>query len=556
MALLQLKNVSVKYAQDVLKNINLEVEQGAFLTIFGPSGSGKSTLLKQLKPTFSTGNRSGEIYLNDCPFEQLTERQQVETIGFIHQNPQDQLVVEDVWHELAFGLENIGLTTDEMKLRIGEMAHFFGIQHWFHEKVSSLSGGQKQLLNMAATLVLHPEVLLLDEPTAQLDPIAAKELIELLGRINRDLGVTIILVEHRLEDVLPYTTDFAFMQHGELVLTAKKASFFQQLMTAAPAWQGYLPAVIQASLFLASQEEPAWTIREGIRRLKECQFHTVQQPTVQQPTDVLFEVKNISFRYTRQGKDILRDVSFTICDQEILSIIGSNGAGKSTLLQVMTGQLRAYKGKMYYRQERLKFSKKMYQQEIGFLPQDPLLLFLEGTVQKDYEVFCKRHGLSKQETAERIAEVTASLQLAPLLSKHPEDLSGGERQKVAIGKLLLYRPTLLLLDEPTKGLDPQSKAQLAQLLKRLQQEGMTILVVTHDLEFAATVSNRCGLFFDGEVLVATTPQQFFSNNHFYTTTAHQLAKSFEPSIILTTELIMSINQGENIHEYSSAISRN
>ena len=556
MALLQLKNVSVQYDKEVLKNINLEVEQGAFLTVFGPSGSGKSTLLKQLKPTFSTGKRSGEIYLNGCALEKLTEREKVEDIGFIHQNPQDQLVVEDVWHELAFGLENIGLTTDDMKIRIGEMAHFFGIQHWFHEKVSSLSGGQKQLLNMAATLVLHPKILLLDEPTAQLDPIAAKELIELLGRINRDLGVTIILVEHRLEDVLPHTTDFAFMQQGELVLTAKKAAFFQQLRHIAPDWQRYLPAVIQTSLFIQPLQEPAWTISEGIHRLKACQFRAVPQPPVPQSTDVLFDVKNIAFRYTRQGKDVLHDVSFAVYEHEILSIIGSNGAGKSTLLQVMTGQLRAYKGKMHYRNERLKFTKKMYQQEIGFLPQDPLLLFLEDTVQKDYEVFCKRHGFSKQETEARIAEVAALLQLAPLLPQHAEDLSGGERQKVAIGKLLLYRPTLLLLDEPTKGLDPQLKAQLAQLLKQLQQEGMTILVVTHDLEFAATISNRCGLFFDGEVLVATTPQQFFSNNHFYTTTANQLAKPFEPSIILTTELLMSINQGENIHEYSSVISRN
>lgn len=556
MALLQLKNVSVQYDDYVLKNINLEVEKGAFVTVFGPSGSGKSTLLKQLKPTFSTGKRSGEIYFNEQPFEQLTERMQVEAIGFIHQNPQDQLVVEDVWHELAFGLENIGLSTEEMKIRIGEMAHFFGIQHWFHEKVNTLSGGQKQLLNMAATLVLHPQILLLDEPTAQLDPIAAKDLIELLGRINRDLGVTIIIVEHRLEDLLPHATDFAFMWQGKLLLASKKTNFFQQFIRILPEWASYLPAVIQASLLLQPTNEPAWTISEGINRLKNCHFSTKHVPDARQQTAPFFEMKNISFRYSRQARDILRDVSLTVHEHEIVSIIGSNGAGKSTLLQVMTGQLRAYKGKMYYRTERLKFTKKMYQQEIGFLPQDPLLLFLEGTVQKDYEVFCKRHGLSREDIATRISEVTKLLNLEGMLTQHPEDLSGGERQKAAIGKLLLYRPKLLLLDEPTKGLDPQMKAHLAELLKRLQLEGMTILVVTHDLEFAATISDRCGLFFDGEVLVATPPPQFFNNNHFYTTTANQLAKPFESSIILTKELLTSIKQGENIDGYSNVISRN
>lgn len=549
MALLQLENVTVQ-TEDVarLQSVHLSVERGDFVTIFGPSGAGKSTLLKQVKPTFADGERQGTIYFQGTPLEQVEERVQVEAIGYVHQIPEEQLVVEEVWHELAFGLENIGCTTHEMKIRIGEMAQFFGIQHWLHEKVSSLSGGQKQLVNLAATLVLHPQILLLDEPTAQLDPIAAQEFIELLGRIHRDLGVTVVIVEHRLEQLLSHTTRFVFMEEGKIVLADDKETFFQQFVATVPAWANHLPAVIQVSHALDATRTPAWTLRDGQRRLADVSFRPPYPLPTRLTTRALYEVKDVSFRYTKDGKDVLRNVSFTIEEGEILTIIGGNGAGKSTLLQILAHQRTPYKGKLFVDGKRITRSKQKEGQTLHLLPQDPLLLFLDNTVISDYEAHCKRSGMTTEQAAERIDDIVSLLCIEPLLRRHPADLSGGERQRVALGKLLLDRPTILLLDEPTKGLDPIAKAALQQVLRQLQRQGITLCIVTHDLHFAASVSDRCALFFDGEVLPPKQPQDFFRNNHFYTTAANQLAKPFEPSIILTEQFLHSIQQGDSDDE--------
>jgi len=558
MALLQFENVSYGYSEEqiVLQNINLSINEGEFVTIFGPSGSGKSTLLKLMKPTsIGRGELKGEILYEEKPFSQLDEKQQVSEIAFAYQNPNHQIVVEDVWHELAFGLENIGLSTTEMKVRIGEMANFFGIQNWFRKKVSNLSGGQKQLLNIASVLVLHPKLLILDEPTAQLDPIAAKELIDMLGRINRDLGVTIVIVEHRLEELLPYTSQFVCLKDGAIVTVGPTDEFFLNLTKEFPIWQKYLPAVLQLSLALQPLSKPALTIQQG-RTLLKNYSHLLQAPSIKQVVKekIILEIKDISFRYHHQQNDILQQLQLKVYEGEIISLLGGNGAGKSTLLQTIAGQRKPYKGKIYLHNERIRFNKKIYQQEIGLLPQDPQLLFLEATVIKDFELFGKRHGLTKDECKRRIKESSEKLGITHLLHHHPEDLSGGELQKVAIVKLLLYKPRMLLLDEPTKGLDPQGKIEMVCLLKELQKEGVTIVIVTHDIEFASQVSDRCGLFFDGHIPAVEEPHRFFMNNHFYTTAANQLAKFYEQQIILTHELLEGIVK-EEIHDGHTAITK-
>lgn len=545
MALLQFENVAVHYEeQTIVTDINLTIEAGSFTTIFGASGSGKSTLLKQLKVASHSGRRIGNIYFEGELLENWHDEKKLTNIATIHQNPEEQIITEDVWHELAFGLENIGLSTQEMKLRIGEVAHFLGIQKWFREKTHTLSGGQKQLLNIASALVLHPKLLVLDEPTAQLDPIAAKELIELLGRMNRDLGVTILLVEHHLEAVLPHASHFVYMDNGRIQLQGDKKYFFQQFVQLAPNWQPFLPASIQLSLALYPEQEPAWTIQQAVNLLRDKKLSPLLKKKDTTERLPLVSIENLSYKYERLSEVILRNVSLTIYTGEILTLIGGNGAGKSTLLQLISGQRKAFRGKIYYKEQRLRYNKTFYQQNLAFLPQNPLLLFLENTVRKDYEVFCKRHGLSKKEAENRIARSSECLKLHKYLDQHPEDLSGGQRQKVAIGKLLLYNPEILLLDEPTKGLDPVAKAELKAVLKKLQQQGTTLLIVTHDLEFAAAISTRCGLLFDGEVVAVTPPEDFFKAHHFYTTAAKLITKDASDSIILTNELIASIPKGE------------
>lgn len=547
MALLQFEAVNIQYEEQVLFDINFEVAEGDFVTIFGASGSGKSTLLKQLKPMSTSGICQGSIYFEQQLLEDMDERQKVTAIGSIFQNPDEQLIAEDVWHELAFGLENIGLTTAEMKIRIGEMANFFGIQKWFRQKVQNLSGGQKQLLNIASVLVLHPKLLVLDEPTAQLDPIAAKELLDLLGRINRDLGVTIILVEHRLDDVLPHTSHFMFMEEGRIRLAEPKASFFQKFVEIAPDWQRLLPAVIQVSLALHEEQEPAWTVHDAVKRISGQPFSSKGARKTDIDRAPLLTVEKVNFRYERFGEAILKDVSFTVEKGEVLTFIGGNGAGKSTLLQLIAGQKKAFSGKFYFEGERQLVKKSSMIKQLAFLPQDPSLLFLENTVQKDYELICQRYGFNKEE---QLAKITASvdcMQIHALMHKHPDDLSGGEKQKVALGKLLLASPQILLLDEPTKGLDAVAKNHFAKLVKQLQQQGLTLIIVTHDLELAAEVSDRCGLLFDGEVVALMKPHAFFKTHHFYTTAAKLISKKYCEDIILTSELIDSLQQGEMVY---------
>lgn len=544
MALLQFENVGVQYAQKtILQRVNLNIEKGSFTTIFGPSGSGKSTLLNQLRPTLNS-EQTGHIYYEGKDILTLSVKERLCTIGFIEQRPSAQLVAEDVWHELAFNLENIGLSTTEMKIRIGEIANFFGIQHWFRQKIATLSGGQQQLLNLAATLVLHPKILVLDEPSSQLDPLAAKQLMDLLSRINQELGMTIIVVEHRLEDILPYTTHCVFINDGEVVLSAERDEFFQQFYRLKKDWFLYLPASVQLSLVLQPDETPAFTVTHAKKRLENIHCHRIERLKNNVNREILYELKDIAFRYGRLEKDVLRNVNLCLKKGEIYTLIGGNGSGKSTLLKVMANHLKPYQGKTFYASQRMKFTKDVYKKIIGYLPQDPLLIFLEQTVQKDYEIFCKRHGYTTLETAEKIDKVVNQLNIMHLLTHHPEDLSGGEQQLAAIGKLLLYEPTILLLDEPTKGLDPHIKVQFIKMLQELQQMNITIFIVTHDIEFAASVSDRCALFFDGEILVDAPPAELFTKHQFYTTTAHKIAQEKSPEVILTTELLKIIEQGE------------
>lgn len=518
--------------KNALEHLSMEIRDGEILLVCGASGCGKSTLLRHLKTVLTPyGTRSGSILMDGKPLEQYDRRQQAQRIGYVLQHPDDQIVTDKVWHELAFGLENLGTDPKTMRLRVGEMASYFGIQNWFHRDVDTLSGGQKQLLNLAAVMAMSPDTLILDEPTSQLDPIAASEFLATLRKLNGEMGITLILSEHRLEEALPMADRVAVLEQGRLIaLDTPQAVAVQMLAEHRPIFEA-MPTPVRVFGALHTKQACPLTVRDGRRMLQQMKLRP--QPPVQQPPYTpqnapILELKECWFRYARDGEDVVRDVSLRLYQGELFGIVGGNGTGKSTMLSLLSGQNRPYRGKLYA------FGKAVRSQElpslgVAALCQDPRAVFVRDTVEADLQ--------EMDASQEELARVVELMELRPLLQSHPFDLSGGEQQRAAIAKVLLRRPKVLLLDEPTKGMDAAFKERFGAMLKKMCAAGIAILLVSHDIEFCAQYADRCGLFFDGGLVTENTPRAFFSGNHFYTTAANRMARSWFPDAILTQEVI-------------------
>lgn len=506
-----------------LDDVSFTVREGEFFLLCGISGSGKSTLLRHLKTVLTPyGTRSGQVLLDGKPLESFDARTQAQRIGFVLQQPDDQIVTDKVWHELAFGLENLGTDPQMMRLRVGEMASFFGIQAWFDRDVNTLSGGEKQLLNLAAVMAMHPDVLVLDEPTGQLDPIAASEFLHTVQRLNRELGVTVILSEHRLEEALPMADHVVVLEQGHVTalgtpdavaraLLAQNSPFFSAMPTPVRIWGG-----------VGAPGTCPLDIRAGRALLRRLQPSVTPTDEPQNATgDTLLSLRECWFRYDRNGADVLKGLTIEIRAGELLAIVGGNGAGKSTALAVLAGQRRPYRGKVQRKTER-----------IAALCQDPRALFLKDTVRTDLE-----SALPTAAQPPRIDTAISAMALEPLLDRHPFDLSGGEQQRAAIAKLLLANPEVLLLDEPTKGMDAAFKAAFGALLQTLCKQGIAVVLVSHDIEFCAAHADRAALLFDGQILSEGRTRAFFAGNHFYTTAANRMARPWLPDAILCREVI-------------------
>ena len=558
MALLEVKNLSFTYPRQpkdttepkpALSDVSLEIRKGEFMVLCGASGCGKSTLLRLLKRELAPeGEKSGEIIF--CGKEQstLSEREAACEIGYVLQNPENQIVTDKVWHELAFGLENMGVPTPVIRRRVAEMACFFGIDDWFRKKTTELSGGQKQLLNLASILSMQPKLLILDEPTSQLDPIAASDFIHTLSKINKELGLTILLTEHRLEEVFPLADRVAVMDQGKLLFVESPRQAGHELKKFDPNHRMLLglPSAVRIYQGLDAEDVTCpLTVRDGRNFIEENYNNTItrleREPEKKEEKDrpIAMRMKDICFRYEKEEPDVLDHVALTLYEGEVVSLLGGNGAGKTTLLSVISGTNRPYYGKIEVFGKRLqKYSgKELYIRKLASLPQNPQTVFLKMTVREDYEELAKVLGCKKSELEDKIQAVAQQLEITHLLDRHPYDLSGGEQQRAAIGKVLLLEPRLLLLDEPTKGIDAWSKRQLGNLLKDLRGQGITLLMVTHDVEFAAEVSDRCGLFFDHEITSVDTPEEFFCNNNYYTTAANRISRQQYENAITCEEVI-------------------
>ncbi len=526
MELASIQNLTFTYPQQeaaVLRDVSLNLQPGDFAVLAGPSGSGKSTLLRQLKTVLAPhGRREGQILLNGIPLDDIPAREQAARIGFVMQSPDSQIVTDKVWHELAFGLESLGVSNTEIRGRVAEMASFFGIQTWFHRSTNRLSGGQKQLLNLASIMVLQPELLILDEPTSQLDPIAATDFLQTLGRINRELGTTILICEHRLEDVIPMANRLIVMDRGTVIADDTPVHSFELLRKINHPMLLSMPTPMRVWSAVGFDCDCPLTVSDGRNALTDfAGNHPIRpvekRPCVQPQTEPCMELKEAWFRYEKDSPDILKGVSLSAYPGELLCILGGNGTGKSTTLSILSGTRKPYRGRRAAATDR-----------ISALPQNPQMLLLHKTVREELLFVAE---------PEPAAQMAGLCRLDGLMDRHPYDLSGGEQQRTALAKVLLQTPDILLLDEPTKGLDNDFKELFASILRELTGRGVCIIMVSHDVEFCAKYASRCALFFDGGIVTVDAPQPFFAGKSFYTTAANRMARHLIPDAVTAEDVI-------------------
>ena len=550
-----------------LDGVSLEIEQGSYVVICGKSGCGKTTLLRHLKSVLTPhGERTGRVLFEGVPLEEVSQRDQSAKIGFVMQNSDAQIVTDKVWHELAFGLESLGCDKDSMRFRVAEMASYFGIESWFHKDVRDLSGGQKQLLNLASIMAMRPSALILDEPTSQLDPIAASDFLNTVRKINLELGVTVVLTEHRLEEVFACADKAVVVDQGEIASVGSPREVALSLHATGNDMMAALPAPLRifygveaarevglgkaspdkASPEKAESPDAPLTVREGRRWLSRVASDDCAQRDAipaAAPLDAVehpaLSLKEVWFRYDRDLPDVLRGASLDVAPGSILAIMGGNGAGKSTLLRVACGISKPYRGTVRVFGRKLKDWKagSLFDGCLALLPQDPQNLFVKKTVREDLAEMLASSRLPEADRALRIEHVIDVTDIESLLDKHPFDLSGGEQQRAALAKVLLTEPKILLLDEPTKGIDAFFKRQLASVLDDLKRDGVAIVMVSHDIEFCARYADTVAMMFDGEIIAESMPRTFFSSNSFYTTAANRMSRHVFPRAITDEDVI-------------------
>lgn len=550
MEILSIKDLTFSYPNKenfALQNVNLSINSGDFVVVCGQSGSGKTTLLRMLKKEIAPhGEKQGAVYYKGEDVEKLDDKISAQKIGFVFQKPDQQIVTDKVWHELAFGLESLGYDSDYIRLRVGEMANYFGITSLFRKKTTELSGGQKQLMNLASVMAMSPDVIILDEPTSQLDPITANDFITTLKKINDELGLTVIIIEHRLQEVFPIADKVAVMEDGKVICYDTPRNVCEKLSNH-PMSQGF-PSAVRIWQKSGSKGECPLTVKEG-RNFINLNFFERKLPlrnTIPNTEDII-TLKDVFFRYEKGGNDILSGTNLSIKKGEHFCILGGNGSGKTTTLKILAGLLKPYRGKVIIDNNKMtkKTTADFNRLGVAMLPQNPESVFLKSRVIDDYTELCKIKGIEKSAYEDKINSVAEKLGIKDLLENHPYDLSGGEIQKCALGKVLISEPKILLLDEPTKGVDAYSKLSLSKILQEIKSDGVTIITVTHDVEFASIVADRCGLFFDGEVLSSLVPQEFFSKNNFYTTASSRISRDKFANAVTVDDVVSLIKEEQN-----------
>ena len=517
--LVRLEHYGFTYPQQTrpaLSDVELTIREGEFWVLCGTSGCGKTTLLRQLKPSLRPhGAVQGCVWFDGQPLEQLPPRRQAADIGFVLQSPEEQTVTDKVWHELAFGLESLGYDTPAIRRRVAEMASFFGIQDWFHRRVDELSGGQKQLLALASVMVMQPRLLILDEPTSQLDPIAAADFLQTVGRLNRELGVTVLLTEHRLEEALPLATHAAVLDGGRLLCAGAPEEVCRALRGQGHDMFLAMPAAVRIWASVDADAPCPITVREGRDFLTDwCGSHPLR-PLPPEPAypagEPVLTGEGLWFRYDGQAEDVVRGLDIQLRRGELLALLGGNGAGKSTTLNTVAGLLHSRTGSVRFMGEELRHvpSHKLVGRGMALVPEGRRI-FQHMTVQENLDMggYCRSGDMS--------TDIESVFERFPRLKERRRQvagtLSGGEQQMLAMGRALMSRPKLLMLDEPSMGLAPLLVEQIFDIIRQLHADGTTILLVEQNAQAALAVADRGYVLETGRVVTEGTGAELLESD--------------------------------------------
>lgn len=533
--IIELKQVSFYYPEGVtpaLTQVDLAVPAGGFVLVCGPSGSGKSTLLKHMKSSqIPFGKGTGELLFKGKDLETMELGESARSIGFVGQNPDNQIVTDTVWHELAFGLENLGVPVEEIRKRTAETAQYFGMTEWFRQPVEALSGGQKQMLNLASVMVMQPEVLILDEPTAQMDPIGARRFFHTLKGLQQEIGTTIILSEQRLEEVMPLVQDLVYMEKGQIVAqgpvqeSLKILADYEKIKNKPLAMETSFPVALRVYMKSREKEEETVPVSVGQGRqwLSGKRVVTSEHKEAYEETENVITVQGVDFSYEK-GKKVLEHLDWQVKKGSIYGLLGGNGAGKTTLMKLICGILKPRRGKI------------KTGGTVRYLVQNPLSIFTEITAEDELAVCCDRD-------AEAVDAMLEKMELTEFREQNPLDLSGGQQQRLALGKVLLTKPEILLLDEPTKGMDGDFKVKFGDMLGKLKKQGITTVLVSHDMEFCAEYATHCGLMFDREIISGGPTREFFAENVYYTTAAARMTRGILKDCLVAEDIMTALEKG-------------
>ena len=533
--IIELKQVSFYYPEGVtpaLTQVDLAVPAGGFVLVCGPSGSGKSTLLKHMKSSqIPFGKGTGELLFKGKDLETMELGESARSIGFVGQNPDNQIVTDTVWHELAFGLENLGVPVEEIRKRTAETAQYFGMTEWFRQPVEALSGGQKQMLNLASVMVMQPEVLILDEPTAQMDPIGARRFFHTLKGLQQEIGTTIILSEQRLEEVMPLAQDLVYMEKGQIEAqgpvqeSLKILADYEKINNKPLAMEASFPVALRVYMKSREREEETVPVSVGQGRqwLSGKRVVTSEHKEAYEETENVITVQGVDFSYEK-GKKVLEHLDWQVKKGSIYGLLGGNGAGKTTLMKLICGILKPRRGKI------------KTGGTVRYLVQNPLSIFTEITAEDELAVCCGRD-------AEAVDAMLEKMELTEFREQNPLDLSGGQQQRLALGKVLLTKPEILLLDEPTKGMDGDFKVKFGAMLGELKKQGITTVLVSHDMEFCAEYATHCGLMFDREIISGGPTREFFAENVYYTTAAARMTRGILKDCLVAEDIMTALEKG-------------
>lgn len=534
MEVIKIDNITYWYPEcsnPAIHDVSLSVKQGELVLLAGSSGCGKSTLLRlinKLVPDYYGGKIKGNVYLWGKDIKICTRKEIAERVGMVYQHPEKQIVLQDVERELAFGLENLNTDINKMKRNVSEVISFLNLNSIRGRSTINLSGGEKQKLAIGSVIAMDPEIILFDEPISQLDPIAAEEVLNCIFRLNKEMGKTIIIAEQRLDKCFEMADRVIFMEDGEIIAEGSGRCIPNSITQ-----RCFLP-VIPYMFRNAEWTRIPLNVKEARDEIIDREYKNVSiSCSIKAYTTPVLQASNISFDYEKKNS-LLKNVSITLNKGEFMTVMGENGAGKSTLFKIISGLIDNYKGQVKINGKNIKdMDTKERVKSIGYLSQNPNDYLGRDTVFDEVAYTLRNIG---EFDPERVEKMLYRMDLEKLKNKKPRDLSGGEKQRTALACTIIAEPKVLILDEPTRGMDWNSKENLGRYLRELCDSGTSVVLITHDVDFAADYTDSISLMFNGSIIASGECRDIIKDAIYY---SPQAAKVFRGlcNIIKTSEAI-------------------